>query len=128
MVPSCASARFCTTHAPSSRYLPRGLLVVCLWVYTHHRYLRPKRTVFDLKSNATVMGDCYFSIAIFIQALNGAGSIAELVEKWGQMGSNAKRIADLRRLLKTLSEERQAKRLVEMKSGDYIAFDQVGVV
>ena len=91
-------------------------------------YRRPKRTVFDLNSNAAVMGELYFSIQIFIQALNGAGSIAELVEKWGQMGSNAKRIADLRRLLQTLSAERKQQRAAEMISGNYIAFEDVDIV
>ena len=91
-------------------------------------YLRPKRTTFDLNSNAAVMGELYFSIGIFLQALNGAGSIAELVEKWGQMSSNAKRIADLRRLLQKLSVERQKQRAVEMNSGDHIAFENVDIV
>lgn len=100
----------------------------CAWFILLPMYRRPKRTVFDLNSNAAVMGELYFSIQIFIQALNGAGSIAELVEKWGQMGSNAKRIADLRRLLQTLSAERKQQRAAEMISGNYIAFEDVDIV
>jgi ABC-type uncharacterized transport system fused permease/ATPase subunit len=126
------------THAYWRRMVKHGLVQnivfehaifpFCAWFILLPMYLRPKRTVFDLNSNAAVMGELYFSIQIFIQALNGAGSIAELVEKWGQMGSNAKRIADLRRLLQTLSVERKQQRTAEMKSGDYIAFDGVDIV
>ena len=44
------------------------------------------------------------------------------------MGSNAKRIADLRGLLKTLSAERKEQRAVEMQLGDHIAFEGVDIV
>ena len=126
------------THTYWSRMIKHGLVQnivfehaifpFCAWFILLPMYLRPKRTTFDLNSNAAVMGELYFSIQIFIQALNGAGSIAELVEKWGQMGSNAKRIADLRRLLQTLSAERKTQRTAEMQSGDHIAFEDVDIV
>ena len=105
-----------------------AILPFCAWFILLPLYLRPKRTVFDLESNAKVMGELYFSVQIFIQALNGAGSIAELVEKWGQMGSNAKRIMELRRMLQRLSAERREQRAVDIQSGDSIAFEGVDIV
>jgi ABC-type uncharacterized transport system fused permease/ATPase subunit len=104
------------------------MLPFCAWFILLPLYLRPKRTVFDLESNAKVMGEVYFNVQIFVQALQGAESIGELVDKWGQMSSNAKRIADLRRLLAKLSGERREQAALEMAVGDHIGFEGVDIV
>jgi ABC-type uncharacterized transport system fused permease/ATPase subunit len=104
------------------------MLPFCAWFILLPLYLRPKRMSFDLESNAKVMGEVYFNVGIFVQALEGAESIGELVDKWGQMSSNAKRIADLRRLLARLSGERAEQAALEMAEGEHIGFDDVDIV